>query len=95
MYTKLFYNTFFSYLKSTIISISDIPIFKNFKNSWKDIDSTLFCTLKSDVEVENTLQNMADETIIFCKNILATDLPRDNYKWLLKLFIIFLRGVPH
>lgn len=66
------------------------PFSKGLKNNWANIDTKLFCTFKSDTEVVNTLQNIWDEIIIFCKDTLITNLLREY----MGMVIIFLRGVP-
>jgi len=40
------------------------------------------------------LENVADDVIIFCNNILDSDLLRDDYKEFLELVIIFLGVLP-
>ncbi|KAL4131631.1 hypothetical protein QTP88_008916 [Uroleucon formosanum] len=84
----------FSYSKLTTMSGPEIPIFKRFKNNWNQIDQTKYSTWVSDNEVKKILHIVADDVIIFCKDTLNQNLPRDDYKEFLELVIIFLGGVP-
>ena len=72
----------------------EIPIFKRFKNNWNQIDQMKYSTWVSDNEVKKILHKVADDVIIFCKDTLNQNLPRDDYKEFLELVIIFLGGVP-
>jgi len=82
----------FSYSKLTVMSGPEIPIFKRFKNNWNQIDQTKFNTWVSDNEVKQILHKIADDVIVYCKNALNQNLPRDDYKEFLELVIIFLVG---
>lgn len=84
----------FSYTKLTAMSGPEISIFKRFKNKWNQIDQTKFSTWVSDTGVKKILHRVADDVIIFCKDALNQNLPRDDYKEFLELVIIFLGGVP-
>ncbi|KAL4090708.1 hypothetical protein QTP88_025495 [Uroleucon formosanum] len=84
----------FSYSKLTTMSGPEIPIFKRFKNNWNQIDQTKYSTWVSDNEVKKILHKVGDDVIIFCKDTLNQNLPRDDYKEFLELVIIFLGGVP-
>ncbi|KAL4149448.1 hypothetical protein QTP88_003398 [Uroleucon formosanum] len=84
----------FSYSKLTTMSSPEISIFKRFKNNWNQIDQTKFSTYVSDTGIKKILHRIADDVIIFCKNALNQNLPRDDYKEFLELLIIFVGGVP-
>lgn len=48
----------------------------------------------TDENVKNILKGISDEILIFAKNKIKDNFPRDDYKELLELIIIFLGGVP-
>lgn len=72
----------------------DIIIFKKFKNEWRNIEQNSFSTWSTDENVKNILKDISDEILKFAKNKIKDDFPRDDYKELLELIIIFLGGVP-
>jgi len=65
----------------------DILLFQRFKQQWKFIDKSNFQVLDDDV-IER------DNLLIFLKQKLTVDQPRDDYKELLELCIIYLGDVP-
>lgn len=71
----------------------DIQLFKRFKNSWDSIDQSDFKTITDDAEA-NILAEVAADRISFAKKQLQVHQPRDDYKEMLNLTIIFLGGVP-
>jgi len=72
----------------------DVPLFKRFKNTWKDIDQTQYLTWLSDASVKEILKDNANEILLYAKNKIEEDLPRDDYQEFLELIIIFLGGTP-
>ena len=54
-------------------------------------DSTKYHTAQSDKNASNALTDIIDERIIFCKDQLQIFQPRDDYRELLELSIVFLR----
>ena len=71
----------------------DIQLFKRFKNNRNTIDQSDFKTITNDAEV-NILAEVVADRISFAENQLQVHQPRDDYKDLLNLTIIFLGGVP-
>lgn len=71
----------------------DTAIFKRFKERWPFIDKMSFQTASTD-EPGNNVSDVADEMIAFAQNQLTTFQPRDDYRELLELVIIFLGGMP-
>jgi len=65
-----------------------------FKKSWNTIQSEHFETAISNASISNKIENISTETITFASKQLEEFQPRDDYKELLNLCIIFLRGVP-
>lgn len=72
----------------------DIPLFKRFKNTWQAIDQTQISTYLLDADVKNILKDDANEIVLYSKNKIKEDLPRDDYRELLELIIIFLGETP-
>lgn len=72
----------------------DIPLFKRLKNVWKDIDQTQFSTWLLDEDLREKLKDVANEIVVYAKTKLKDDLPRDDYRELLELIIIFLGETP-
>jgi len=72
----------------------DVPLFKRFKNTWKDIDQTQYLTWLSDASVKEILKDNANEILLYAKNKIEEDLPRDDYREFLELIIIFLGETP-
>ncbi|GBP51846.1 hypothetical protein EVAR_88551_1 [Eumeta japonica] len=73
----------------------EILIFKRFRSAWPSIDQRKFSIVSSDPDALRYVQNIADSTISFAKKQLNDYQPRDDYKELLTLTIIFLGGVPN
>ncbi|XP_039315242.1 uncharacterized protein LOC120359881 isoform X1 [Solenopsis invicta] len=72
----------------------DVPLFKRFKNTWKDIDQTQYLTWLSDASVREMLKDDANEILLYAKKKIEEDLPRDDYQEFLELIIIFLGETP-
>lgn len=72
----------------------DILIFKRFQKHWKLVDTTKYQTYRTDDVTVSALADIADDRITFAKNQLQEFQPRDDYKELLNLVIVFLDGVP-
>ena len=82
----------------TSASGPDVLLFKRFKTFWPKIKKAEFC-ICDDVRLEQNLKPLKEEAITFCSNILqiqdnSTYLPREDYKELLPLNLIFLGGIP-
>jgi hypothetical protein len=72
----------------------DIQLFKRFKNNWDNIDQSDCKSVVYDTTSSKILENIAADTISFAQNQLQVYQPRDDYKELLNLTIIYLGGVP-
>lgn len=72
----------------------DILLFKRFKNSWSSVNQGSFKTIGFDGLIHEEVINSAPDIIEFSKHQFAEFQPRDDYKELLELTIVFLGGVP-
>lgn len=72
----------------------DILLFKRFKTSWSSIDRTFYQTSINDPSIDQKIKDNALEIIEFSQNQLNDFQPRDDYKELLELAIVFLGDVP-
>lgn len=72
----------------------EILIFKRFKNYWPKIKQRDFQTAVSEQSTWSCIENIAADMIAFANNQLQKFQPRDDYKELLHLIIIFLGGIP-
>ena len=68
----------------------DIAIFRHFKEKWNFIDQSIFETAADSIEIADFKGHIID----FSTSNLARYHPRDDYKELLELVIIFLGGTP-
>lgn len=75
-----------------IFSGPEIAIFKRFKDNWKHINKNDFVTVSSDPLIYKDCEHISEEVITFSKKQLTLYQPRDDYKELLQLTIIFLGG---
>lgn len=74
----------------------DILLFKRFQSNWKFIDQSEYESILSleNMEGQKIVQTKSKAIIDFAKNQLLKHQPRDDYKELLELTIIFLGGTP-
>ncbi|CAB3241244.1 unnamed protein product [Arctia plantaginis] len=72
------------------LSGPEILIFKRFREICLDIDQNKFSTVSSNPDALRYVGKIAGSAILF-----AEKQPRDDYKVLLTLPIIFLEGVPN
>ena len=72
----------------------DIMIFKRFQANWEFIDRSRFQTSSSDEIVYKAVSKVASEITAFAETQLQQFQPRDDYRELLELTIMFLGGVP-
>jgi len=72
----------------------DILLSKRFKKCWSTIQSEHLETVISDASTSNEIENISTDMIIFASKQLEDFQPRDDYKELFNLCIIFLGGVP-
>lgn len=80
----------FNSSKACIMSGPDVPLFKRFKSAWESIDKSKYSDFKSDSVLYDVLKGHTEEIIEFAKNSLKELQPRDDYKELLNLTLIFL-----
>lgn len=74
--------------------IASAPIFKRFQKSWPNIDVKNFHIGLEDIYIFQSMEDRKEELAIFCINQLQQYQPRDDYKELLELTIIFLGQTP-
>lgn len=73
----------------------EIQMFKRFQNSWAAIDQGSFRTGLHDAEVAAKITvDKREEVLIFVQQQLEEQQPREDYRELLKLVVIFLGGIP-
>ncbi|CAH0384658.1 unnamed protein product [Bemisia tabaci] len=70
----------------------DIVLFKNFQLQWPNIDAKKFRNGLKVEAVQKALGGAIDETIQFAEDQIKVHQPRDDYRELLMLVIIFLGG---
>lgn len=84
----------FNELQDSSSTGPDIPLYKRFKNAWRDIDQTQFSTWVTDGEVKKILKDDVYDILLYTTNKLKETLPRDDYQEFLELIIIFLGETP-
>lgn len=70
----------------------DIPLFKRFVNSWKNINKNEYSVWTDDSMTFDILNDVRDEILDFAEKRLKDCFPRDDYKEFLQLIVIFLGG---
>jgi len=80
------------FLQSKLIVTTgpNIALFHKFKNKWETIDKTKYLDFTTDLSVYNALKNISAEIITYAREKLAERQPRNDYKELLQLTLIFL-----
>ncbi len=73
---------------------ADIEIFMHFRDYWPRIDQASFSTALQDDTIAPVVMPWKDDIIEFARHQMEQSLPRDDYKELLELSIIFLGGTP-
>lgn len=76
-------------------SEAEILIFKRFRTAWPNIDQNKFSIVSSKPDALRCVENIAGNTILFAEKQLNDYQPRDDYKEMLTLKIMFLGGVPN
>lgn len=84
----------FSYVKVTVMNGPDIPLFKRFKNFWKNVDTTHFRIYSTFKNSYKYLKHVENEISLFCTQRLNDNFPRDDYREFIELILIFLGGSP-
>jgi hypothetical protein len=84
-----------------VISLHDVSkspnmeIFCHFREYWPRVNQDAFSTAMADEGTATLITPWKDDIIAFAAAQLETVQPRDDYRELLELTIIFLGGVPH
>ena len=81
-------------LHDTSSKSPNIELFHHFKEYWPRVDQTSFHTAMDDKEMRSRVAEWREEVIMFATDQLHQHQPRDDYKELLELTIIFLGGQP-
>jgi len=76
---KLVLQGVFLEVKSYPLSGPDILLFKRFQQAWKKIGRTKFSTSVFDSYIHDILKDEADKIILYAKNKITENLPRDDY----------------
>lgn len=82
---------------STCMGLSlapEVPLFKRFKQFWPNIVNENFNPGINDESVRTELDSVIQEIFSYATEQLNTNHPRDDYRKLLELTVIFLGGVP-
>ncbi|KAK3931739.1 Kynurenine 3-monooxygenase [Frankliniella fusca] len=74
-------------------SSPEVPLFKQFKNDWKNFDKTRYVVGTADSSVRRSLSDK-DRTVQFLLNQLQEFQPRDDYRELAELLFLFAGEVP-
>ena len=72
----------------------DIQLLKRFMVAWTVIDKTTYQSGMIEEAVKSELEVVKDDLVLFLQNQLATFQPRDDYKELLVLCLLFLGVEP-
>lgn len=72
----------------------DIPLFKRFQQAWPKIDLHLYESGIQDEHVRKIIGDNHDHILQFCLDQIQLHHPREDYKELLELAVIFLGGQP-
>ena len=91
----------FEIILESVVSISlpassgpNIQLFKRFKVSWPKLNKDSFRTANDDPNLAARIAETKDNLILFANGHLSKQQPRDDYKELLELAIIFVGGTP-
>ena len=72
----------------------EVIIFKRFQGQWSSIDQETYENAFSDDVASAELSDIKDDVIAFCEQQLQDHQPRNDYRELLKLMLIFLGRTP-
>ena len=81
-------------LHDTLSKSPNIELFHHFTEYWPRVDQTSFRTAMDDEDMRSRVSECREEVIMFATDQLHQHQPRDDYKELLELTIIFLGGQP-
>jgi hypothetical protein len=88
---ELLLGAVFSALVPEVSRSPDITIFQQFKEFWPSVVTTDYRTAEDAIR----RKPWATDVLNFCQDQLHLNHPRDDYRELLELVVIFLGGVPH
>jgi len=72
----------------------EVLLYKRFKDYWQQIDREKFQAASTDDSVEVLVASARDDILHFARVHLEVKQPRDDYRELLELSVIFLGGIP-
>ena len=72
----------------------NVPLFKRFRDNWNNIDQSKFKNGLHLNNIDEILMNKIPGITAFIKKSLNSKWPRDDYRELLELSLIFLGGIP-
>ena len=72
----------------------DIQLFKRFQTKWPEMDHVKYRTALDDVHTKECMSEFREECIATALEHLANQQPRDDYRELLEISIIFLASIP-
>ena len=75
-------------------SSPEVPLFKRFKQQWEYLDHCKYSNGMENDEAASVLNPVRHDILQFAEKQLADNQPRDDYKEMLQLSIIFLGGIP-
>ena len=75
-------------------SAPEILVFQRFRGQWLSIDQDTYDDYTSDDFVKCALTDIHDEVVTFCEQQLQQHQPRDDYRELLKLMLLFMGNKP-
>lgn len=73
----------------------DLPIFKRFKEQWPFIDQHQYHDVTSSEQAASQVADIQDSIIQFVANMQSQSQPRDDYREMLELVLIYLGITPH
>ena len=68
----------------------DIAAFVRFREFWQFVDEDQYRTANEELK-----EDWLDDVLKLCQGYLRQDHPRDDYRELLELAVVFLGGIPH
>ncbi|XP_076333078.1 uncharacterized protein LOC143237560 [Tachypleus tridentatus] len=90
---KILLSAVFSTLVIETSKSPDITLVLNFRDCWPKSNKTKYITAVEAMPLR--IQPWKDDIIQFYQNLLQSHKPRDDYKELLELAVIFLGSLPH
>ena len=72
----------------------EVQLFKRFQSSWSNIDKSVYESGMTNATVSSNVIDRKEQIVDFASNQLLKHQPRDDYRELLELTIIFLGAIP-